>query len=71
MSFSRDQLKNLARVKMNTYIFTTRWYPQGIQRLISKHQSTAQSSMRNSNSWGGGGILGKLRTKVPKYSMGT
>ena len=47
-----------------------RRYPQGIQQLVSTHQSPAQSppnsSMRSSM---GAGILGKHLPEVPKSSM--
>ena len=45
----------------------TRWYPWGIQRLVSIHQSPAtKSSTRSSTLWG---VLGKLLPEVPKSSI--
>ena len=48
---------------------STRWYPQEIQRLVSTPVpfKVPESSIGSSN-LGGGVILSKLRTKVPKLS---
>ena len=55
---------------LNSSHVKTRRYPLGVQRLVSTHQPSAESSMGVPIlGGGGGGIRVKLRTKVPKSSM--